>query len=89
MVGVVPEFRSRGFGRLVTLAVLHWLHEQGYRRVILHTDDWRLPAIRSYLRLGFRPVLFNDHHTRRWELVRARLLARFLAEARGPDVQPY
>lgn len=89
MVGVVPEFRGRGFGRLVTLAVLHWLREQGYRRVILHTDDWRLPAIRSYLSLGFRPVLFNDHHARRWELVQARLLARFPAETRGLDVQSY
>jgi mycothiol synthase len=80
MVGVIPEFRGRGFGRLVTLAVLHWLREQGYRRVILHTDDWRLPAIRTYLRLGFQPVLFDDHHTRRWEAVWGKLGSEFRGE---------
>jgi len=73
MVGVAPDFRGRGLGHMVTLAALRWFREQGYRRVILHTDGWRLPAIRTYLRLGFQPVLFNDEHTHRWEAVRSRL----------------
>lgn len=76
MVGVAPAYRGRGMGRLVTLAVLHWFRQQGYRRVVLHTDDWRLPALQTYLRLGFEPVLFDTHHARRWERVRAKLMTQ-------------
>lgn len=75
MVGVTPAYRGRGIGRLVTLATLHWFREQGYRRVVLHTDDWRLPAIHTYQRLGFEPVYFDVEHTIRWEAVHARLSA--------------
>lgn len=87
MVGVSPAYRGQGLGRLVTLAVLHWLRGQGYRRVILHTDEWRLLAIRTYLRLGFRPVFFDDHHMRRWDAVENRLRARFPTEPGGLDVR--
>jgi mycothiol synthase len=76
MVGVEHGFRGRGLGFLLTLATLHWFREHGFRRAVLHTDDWRIPAIGVYLKLGFEPVLFDAEHTRRWADVRARLTAR-------------
>jgi mycothiol synthase len=73
MVGVARAARGLGLGMLVTLATLHWFREHGYRGATLNTDDWRLPAIGVYLKLGFQPVLFNEEHERRWREVRARL----------------
>jgi mycothiol synthase len=76
MVGVAPACRGRGLGLLVTLATLHWFRDHGFHRALLHTDDWRLPAIGSYLKLGFEPVLFDDDHRRRWAEVRGLLAER-------------
>jgi len=76
MVGVSPSCRGRGLGRLVSLAALHWFREHGFRRALLHTDDWRLPALGVYFQLGFEPVLFDAEHARRWEVVRSHLAAR-------------
>ncbi|MBI3910993.1 MAG: GNAT family N-acetyltransferase [Armatimonadetes bacterium] len=73
MVGVAPECRGHGLGTLLTLAVLRWLADQGFRRAQLSTDDWRLPAIRTYLRLGLLPVLFDARHRARWQAVCAQL----------------
>jgi mycothiol synthase len=75
MVGVHPEHRGRGLGAVVTLSVLRWMRSRGLRRAVLTTDDWRLPAIHTYLKLGFEPVIFDGTHQQRWEAVRARLTA--------------
>ncbi|HEV2123779.1 MAG TPA: GNAT family N-acetyltransferase [Chloroflexota bacterium] len=42
MVCALDSHRGRGLGRLVTLAVLHRLRDQGFQRADLSTDDWRL-----------------------------------------------
>ena len=73
MIGVASEQRGRGLGTLVTLAALGWFREHGFAGAVLDTDDWRLPAIAVYLKLGFGPVLFDDEHARRWTAVRASL----------------
>jgi len=41
----------------------------GYRHVYLKTDDWRLPAIKTYLKLGFLPFLFSPDMEGRWREV--------------------
>ena len=38
----------------------------GYTRIYLKTDDWRLPAIKTYLKLGFIPFLFLPDMEGRW-----------------------
>lgn len=76
MVGVDPASRGKGLGGVVSLAVLHWFRDHGFRRAVLHTDDWRLPAIHIYLKLGFEPVLFDEHHRQRWETVGHKLSER-------------
>ena len=72
-VAVVPPMRGRRLGWVVTQAVLDVAEERGIREVFLRTDDWRLPAVVSYLRLGFRPWLIEPTALQRWRLVFAQL----------------
>jgi len=70
-----PDYRGLGLGRIVCEAVVKYFVEIGRNDVILHTDDWRLPALGLYLSMGFVPNLIcstdihlkppddpNDHH---------------------------
>jgi mycothiol synthase len=54
-VGTHGASRGQGLGRAVTLATLYRFRELGCRDAVLETDPPRLPAIRLYLALGFRP----------------------------------
>lgn len=79
MVCALPEHRGKGLGRLVTLAVLHHLHGRGDEEALLETDDFRLPAIRTYLGLGFVPVYLEDpasDHVARWSEAFRKVFAR-------------
>jgi len=69
MVAVAPEHRGRGLGRLLVLSALQRLREQGIARARLLTDDVRLPAIKIYLGVGFRPLLTHESHLERWRKV--------------------
>lgn len=69
MVGTLPEARGRGAGKLVCTAALHSLRERGYHSCLLSTDDHRIPAIRLYLSLGFRPYMTHESHPARWEAI--------------------
>jgi GNAT superfamily N-acetyltransferase len=78
MVAARPEYRGRGLGRLVCLAVLRYLHDRGFSSAALTTDDWRLPAISTYLGLGFVPDYWEDQASdqmARWSDVFAKLSA--------------
>jgi mycothiol synthase len=72
------EHRGKRLGYIVSLAVLHELARHGCREAALLTDDPRLPAIKTYLNLGFLPVHTDDTHPARWEAV-----AALLAEKRS------
>jgi hypothetical protein len=43
--------------------------EAGCHGAYLTTDDFRVPAIRSYLRAGFLPVLYQEDMAQRWAAV--------------------
>ncbi len=73
MVCAKPAHRGRGLGRLVTLAVLHYMREHGFRAAFLGTDDFRVPAVRTYLGLGFIPDYIEDSHRNRWSAVFAKI----------------
>ncbi len=66
-VSVMPEYRGHGFGRLISLAVLKHIEERGHRSCFLRTDDHRLAAIKTYMRLGFDPDLSHSSYPKRWE----------------------
>ena len=72
----LPEYRGLGLGRLVCSAVVLYLVDKGYSRVILFTDDWRLPAIGLYLSMGFEPQMTREDMPVRWEKVKRNLEMR-------------
>lgn len=74
-LAVLPAHRGRHLGTALAARVLELLREMGYPDVWLTTDDFRLPAIRTYLSLGFEPVLRDAGHVERWEIVRHKLEA--------------
>ena len=65
-VVVQPAHRGQGLGLQVCRAVLCFARDLGYRYVYLLTEDYRLPAIRLYLRLGFEPEMVNPNNPALW-----------------------
>jgi GNAT superfamily N-acetyltransferase len=59
--GVLPEFRGRGLARLVKLAVIRQLAEQGVALLVTDNDERNAPMLAVNERLGFRPL--SSHHT--------------------------
>ena len=53
----------------VCAAVVDRLLRAGYYNMRLNTDDWRLPAIHIYLKLGFVPFLRLPDMSDRWRAV--------------------
>ncbi len=68
-----PAHSGHGLGQAVCSAVVVRLLAAGYRRLYLKTDDWRLPALKVYLRMGFLPLLYAEDMAERWEKVYAAL----------------
>lgn len=68
-VGASGVKAGRGLGGLVTLAVLRHFRDEGLEAVVLETDDFRLPAIRTYLKLGFVPVYRHEQDQYRWSKI--------------------
>ncbi len=64
-----PAFAGRGLGAATCAATTSCFLRAGYRRIYLKTDDWRLPAIRVYFRLGFEPFLYLPGMVARWQEV--------------------
>lgn len=64
-----PAHRGHGLGQAVCSAVVARLLSAGYRRLYLKTDDWRLPALKIYLKMGFAPLLYAEDMADRWEKV--------------------
>jgi len=60
---------GNGLGITVCLAVIRRYQQAGYHRIYLKTDDWRLPALKSYLKMGFEPFLFTPDMPERWRVV--------------------
>lgn len=73
MVCVLPEHRGKGLGHALVLSVLGFLRDRGFKEVRLSTDDHRIAAIKSYLRLGFEPHCPDDSHHERWRKVMSAL----------------
>lgn len=72
-VGAHAAHRGRRLGAAVTLAVLDRFRALGCRDAVLETDPPRLPAIRTYLGLGFRPEPRDARHERVWREILAGL----------------
>ena len=68
-VSVSPDHQSKGLGYQVCLAVLHFAKKMASPETFLNTDDWRLPAVKTYLNLGFEPEMTHESHPKRWQAV--------------------
>ncbi|MEM7134481.1 MAG: GNAT family N-acetyltransferase [Chloroflexota bacterium] len=64
-----PEHKGKGLGMAVCGSVVSRLLQGGYEHIYLNTDDWRLPAITVYLRLGWVPFLYAPDMEGRWKAV--------------------
>ena len=90
MVGVLRRHQGKKLGYWASLAALHQHAVEGAEAASLLTDDFRLPAIKTYLRLGFEPYLVHENQRERWKKIFATLddkgnwLARFASILEGP-----
>ena len=70
MVACKPEFRGRRLGHLLNDIALYTLKKEGMETAHLTTDDWRIPAIKTYLKAGFTPDLESEPDFReRWDKI--------------------
>jgi len=68
-LAAAPAHSGHNLGFAVSAAVTWRLIAAGYRRIYLTTDDFRLAAIRIYLRMGWVPLLYQPDMSERWRLV--------------------
>lgn len=68
-VAADPAHQGRGLGMTVCAAVINRFLRAGYRNIYLNTDDFRLPAIKTYLNLGLTPLLFGPDMQDRWQRI--------------------
>ncbi len=68
-VACVPGHRGKGLGLAVSAAATARLIEEGYRHIHLYTEDWRLPALRIYVKLGYIPFLYAPDMLERWRTI--------------------
>ncbi|MBR5410921.1 MAG: GNAT family N-acetyltransferase [Clostridia bacterium] len=66
MVGVRKDCRGQGLSKYVLAAATGHVLKKGPRYIKLTTDEFRRAAIRSYLSMGFRPVLYDYGMEKRW-----------------------
>ncbi len=64
---------GRGLGQQVAAAAVQHATGLARRPIFLLTDDFRLPAIKTYLKLGFVADLTHPSYAGRWERVFAEL----------------
>lgn len=69
MVGVLPSYSGKKLGYIVSLAALQQMFREERKSAVLNTDDYRIPAIITYLKLGFDPQIVHESHVHRWRLI--------------------
>ena len=67
MVCCLEAYRGRGIGAAMNSFALAQLEARGAAYSYLTTDDFRLAAIKTYLRAGFEPCAETDEMKARWE----------------------
>ena len=68
-----PAHKGKGLGRAAASAVTACLVERGYHRIYLETHDFRLPALKVYLQMGWLPLLYQTDMADRWKAVCSRI----------------
>lgn len=84
MVGTAREFQGKRLAKPVCAAAVNRLLGAGAKKVILRTDGFRIPAIKTYLSLGFLPYLTAPEMKEQWETLLPDIGARGIT-AVDPD----
>ncbi|MCQ2401402.1 MAG: GNAT family N-acetyltransferase [Lachnospiraceae bacterium] len=66
MVGTLKSGKGQGAGGAVCAHCVNEALKQGITSMRLKTDEFRVPAIKIYYKLGFLPNLFQDDMRARW-----------------------
>jgi len=69
MVACHEAALGKGYGTLINNVALYTLKKEGMNTAYLTTDDWRIPAIKSYIRAGFEPDVSTDDFKARWSKI--------------------
>jgi mycothiol synthase len=75
-----PGDRGNGLGASLTARVTQRFLDAGYSHIQLHTEHYRLAAIRTYLKTGYIPVIESSQAHSLWRDVCARLCWTFAPE---------
>ncbi|MBI5723731.1 MAG: GNAT family N-acetyltransferase [Planctomycetes bacterium] len=62
-----PQHAGKGLGMAASAAAIGRFIAAGFREIYLMTDDWRLPAIKTYLKMGFEPLFYAPDMKARWQ----------------------
>jgi predicted dehydrogenase/GNAT superfamily N-acetyltransferase len=68
-VAADPSHKGKGLGLAVCAAVTALYIRRGYQSIYLRTDDWRLAGIKTYLKLGYEPFLYEKSMQARWKKI--------------------
>lgn len=69
MVACKEYARGKGYGAILNDIALYVLKSEKMKTAYLTTDDWRIPAIKSYLRAGFTPDRSTEDFVERWDAI--------------------
>ena len=76
-----PAHTGKGLGLSVSAAVIARFCEEGFRKIHLYTEDYRLAALKIYLKLGFVPLLYTPEMPELWRAICHQLEWPFTPEA--------
>lgn len=72
-VAVSPKFRGNRLGHRLLMHILMEARKRNIKTVYLLTDGFRIPAIRTYLRCGFKPRVRDADDETRWQKIFGKL----------------
>ncbi len=89
MVGTHSSHAGKNLGLQASLAAMHRMVAEGRTSAVLQTDDFRIPAIKIYLKLGYSPVIVHESQPARWRAVfesigRPDLIEKYRSVLDGP-----
>lgn len=73
MVACKENHRGKGLATALNLLALHTVRELGFATASLTTDDQRIPAIKSYYKVGFQPDLSTQDYVERWAKINEKI----------------
>lgn len=82
---VKPEYRSRGYGKLLVRSALAVAHDHGAKRLRAAVAPDNLPSVRLHIQLGFRPIasVTGVRIGRRFTIRRARRVGEWASIPHG------